>query len=198
MTNKVKYQRTFSVLHASEFDLEELTMNKRKGIRISKRVTTICAAAAIAAAMSICAYAADIGGIQRKVQIWLHGDKTSAVLDIQQEENITNYDLKYTDENGEEKEVHGGGVALDMFGNEVPLSEEDIMEHIENEVDVQHKDDGTVWAYYKGCSMDITDKFDEDGYCYVQLKDGDDVVYLTVEPDGGYSTSNEKFVTSND
>ena len=71
MTDKEKYQRTFAVLHASEFDLEENAMNKRKGIRISKKVITVCAAAAIAAAMSVGAYAADIGNIQRKVQVWL-------------------------------------------------------------------------------------------------------------------------------
>ncbi|SEL00416.1 hypothetical protein [Ruminococcus albus] len=198
MTNKEKYQRTFSVLHASELDLEETAMNKRKGIRISKRITAVCAAAAIVAAMSVGAYAADIGGIQRKVQIWFHGDQTAAVLDIQQQDSMTQYELKYTDENGEEREVHGGGVALDAFGNETPLSEDDIMEHISNQVEVLHKEDGSVWAYYKGCSMDITDKFDEDGYCYVQLKDGDDVIYLTVEPDGGYCTSSDKFITSND
>ena len=198
MTNKEKYQRTFSVLHASELDLEETAMNKRKGIRISKRITAVCAAAAIAAAMSVGAYATDIGGIQRKVQIWLHGDQTDAVLDIQQQENSTHYTLKYTDDNGEEREIHGGGVAMDGFGGERPLTEEEIADHIYNAIDVDFRDDGTVWAYYKGCTMEITDKFDEDGYCYVQLKDGDDVKYLTVEPDGGYRVSDDKFITSPD
>ena len=193
MTDKEKYQRTFAVLHASEFDLEENAMNKRKGIRISKKVITVCAAAAIAAAMSVGAYAADIGNIQRKVQVWLHGDQTDAVLDIQQSENVTEYTLKYTDENGEEREMQGGGVAMDRFGNERPLTEEEIKEYLDEDVNVEHRDDGTVWAYYKGCKMDITDKFDEDGYCYVQLKDGDDVMYLTVEPDG-YAVSSEKFI----
>lgn len=197
MTDKEKYQRTFAVLHASEFDLEENAMNKRKGIRISKKVITVCAAAAIAAAMSAAAYAADIGNIQRKVQVWRNGDQTDAVLDIQQSENSTEYTLKYTDENGEEREIQGGGVAYDRFGGERPLTEEEIMENLDEDVNVEYRDDGTVWAYYKGCKMDITDKFDEDGYCYVQLKDGDDVMYLTVEPDG-YSVSSEKFITSDD
>jgi len=198
MTDKEKYQRTFAVLHASEFDLEENAMNKRKGIRISKKVITVCAAAAIAAAMSVGAYAADIGNIQRKVQVWLHGDQTDAVLDIQQQENSTHYTLKYTDDNGEEREIYGGGVAMDGFGGERPLTEEEIAYHIFNTIDVDFRDDGTVWAYYKGCKMEITDKFDENGYCYVQLKDGDDVKYLTVEPDGGYRVSDDKFITSND
>ncbi len=198
MTDKEKYRRTFAVLHASEFDLEENAMNKRKGIRISKKVITVCAAAAIAAAMSVGAYAADIGNIQRKVQVWIHGDQTDAVLDIQQQENSTHYTLKYTDDNGEEREIQGGGVAMDGFGGERPLTEEEIADHIYNTIDVDFRDDGTVWAYYKGCTMEITDKFDEDGYCYVQLKDGDDVKYLTVEPDGGYCVSDDKFITSDD
>ena len=197
MTDKEKYQRTFAVLHASEFDLEENAMSKRKGIRISKKVISVCAAAVVAAAMSAAAYAADIGNIQRKFQIWRNGDQTDAVLDIQQSENSTEYTMKYTDENGEEHEIEGGGVAYDRNGNERPLTEEEIQESLDEDVTVEHRDDGTVWAYYKSCKMDITDKIDEDGYCYVQLKDGDDVMYLTVEPDG-YAVSSEKFINCND
>lgn len=189
MTNKEKYQRTFSVLHASEFDLEELTMNKRKGIRISKRITAVCAAAAIVAAMSVGAYAADIGGIQKKVNIWLHGEQTEAVVDIKQSEDITEYELKYTDESGEEKEIHGGGVAMDGFGGERPLTEEEVLECIEDDIYVDFKDDGTVWVYSKDFKEDITDKFDENGYCKCQLNDGEQLIDIEIEPNKNTSIS---------
>lgn len=193
MTDKEKYKRTFSVLHASEENLEVINMNSKRRIHISKKVTTIIAAAVAAVTMCVGAYAADVGGIQRKVQIWLHGDQTDAVLDVQQGDH-TEYTLTYKDENGENHEIHGGGVAMDGFGGERPLTEEEIMDHISNEVEVMYYDDGKIIAFYKDCSVDITDKFDEDGYCYVEMKDGKDTIYVTVEKDKGWSTSHDKFI----
>ena len=188
MTNKERYQRTFSVLHAPELDLEDNTMEKRKRIHISKMAAFLAAAVMMVGA-GTAAYAADVGGIQRKVQIWLHGDQTDAVLEINQEDNITQYDLSYKDENGEEHEMHGGGVAFDMYGNEIPLSEGDIMNQISNYEDVEYKDDGTVWVYYKDQKIEITDDFDEDGFCFVTLKDGDEKIYMTIKYQDGYGTS---------
>ena len=50
------------------------------------------------------------------------------------------------------------------------------------------QEDGSVWAYYHNQKMEITDKF-ENGVCYVQVKDGKQVFYLTVEETGGYTIS---------
>ncbi len=190
MTNKEKYQRTFSVLHASEFDLEETAMNKRKGIRISKRVTAVCAAAAIVAAMSIGAYATDIGGIQKKVNIWLNGEQTEAVVDIKQSEDMTEYELKYTDESGEEKEIHGGGVAMDGFGRQRALTEEELMEHIGSaQPTLDHGDDGSVWVYYKDYKENITDKLDENGCGKCELEFDDAFIYIEIDPNGDETIS---------
>ena len=42
--------------------------------------------------------------------------------------------------------------------------------------------------------MDITDLFDENGVCFVQLKDGKETVYLTVEYDSCFSWSTECYL----
>jgi hypothetical protein len=194
MTNKERYQRTFSALHASgELNLEvnKITMSKTKKRHISK-FTAICAAAVLAAGMCTTAYAADVGGIQRTIQIWLHGDQTSAELNIEQGDHTT-YTMTYEDENGDKKEVHGGGVAFDMWGNEVPLTEEDIMRDVINVPDVTYNDDGTVFVYCMDQKIDITDKFDEDGICFTQVKAEDVTYYLTISKDGGYSMSTTSY-----
>lgn len=139
-------------------------------------------------ALSGVAYATDLGGIQRTVQIWFHGDQTDAVLVLEEGE----YTLTYADENGEEHVQQGGGKAFDIFGKERPLTEEELMMNI-NTPEVVYNDDGTVFVYYKNQKLDITDAFDEDGICYVELKDGGTSIYMTVDLDGGYSMNTNKF-----
>ena len=190
MTDKERYQRTFSALHASgELNLEvtdmKINMSKKNRRHISK-FTAICAAAVLAAGGCMTAYAADVGGIQRTIQIWLHGDQTNAVLDIQQGDHTT-YTMTYEDENGEKHEMHGGGVAMDMWGNEKPLTEEDIMRDVIDTPEVRYNDDGTVIVYYRDQSIDITDKFNEEGKCYTEIKGGDRTYYMVIEREGGYS-----------
>ena len=195
MTNKERYQRTFSKLHASEqFDPEgiKMTMTKsKKRLHISK-FTAVCAAAVLALGMGTTAYAADIGGIQRTIQIWLHGDQTSAELQIEQGDHTT-YTMTYEDENGDKKEVHGGGVAYDMWGNEIPITEEDIMRDVINQPEVDIKEDGTAFVYFKNQSVEITDKFDEQGICYTQVTDGDKTYYMTINKNGGYHMNTSKY-----
>lgn len=188
MTDKERYKRTFSLLRASQLEFkEEMTMNKTKILPV-RRLVSLCAAAVMIAAMASVAYAADVGGIRRAVQVWIHGDQTNAVMDIQN----GHYLLSYEDENGEPQTVGGGGVAIDAFGQERPLTEEELLEEL-NSPKVECLEDGTVWVYYQDQKMEITDRF-VDGVCYVQLKDGDKVLYLTVEADGGYSMSPHGYV----
>ena len=182
MTNKQRYQRTFSTLHASGDFTMEVTPMKRT-VR-TKRIVALCAAIAIMAALASVAYATDLGGIRHTIQFWLHGDPTEAVLEVED----GSYTLTYEDENGNVKEMGGGGVAVDMFGNERPLTEEEILEHL-NEPEVDYKDDGTVWVYCRNQKIEITDKFDDDGVCYVQVKDGEKTLFLTIEYQKGYSMS---------
>ena len=48
------------------------------------------------------AYAANVGGIQRTVQIWLHGDQTQATLDVS---NDGTYTMEYYNEDGTLQQV---------------------------------------------------------------------------------------------
>ena len=108
MTNKERYQRTFSALHASEDFLTEVNQMKHTAKNGKKRIVALVAAVAIIAVLATAAYAADVGGIRRTVQIWLHGDQTDAVLEVNQNADATTeYSLTYTDENGKTRHARG-------------------------------------------------------------------------------------------
>ena len=186
MTNKEKYQRAFSVLHASGDCVMEVTSMNRTTRRYIPRLAAACMAAVLV--LSTVAYAADIGGIQRTIQLWFQGEQTDAVLEIQDGE----YTLGFQDADGNTHEIQGGGVAIEPDGQERPLTEEEIMEHLEMP-EVEYRDDGSVWVYYQSQKQEITDMFDENGVCYVLLKDGNDDRYMTVKRDGGYATSPHKY-----
>ena len=191
MTNKEKYKPAFDALATSgDFQMEVDNMS-----RLNRRHKLKTIAAAIAACLIVTigtgtAYAADVGGIQRKVQMWIHGDQTDVTLKIDSDGSYTG---KYTDKDGNEKEFGGGGVAYEWNGTERPLTEEEIMEEM-NAPDVEYEDDGKVMLYYKNQSVDITDKFDKDGVCYVKLEDGDGVLYVTVKYNNGFSTSSDRYI----
>ena len=138
-----------------------------------RKITGLILAACLVFTLAVTAYAADVGGIRRIIQIWLYGDQTTAVLDVQDGQ----YTL--TDEEGSFIKG-GGGVAFEPDGSERPLTEEEILEHLD-QPELQHNEDGTVWVYYHGQKIEVTDKFDENGVCYLQLRDGDTVLYATIE-----------------
>ena len=198
MTNKERYKRTFAALHASEKTMEELTMETGElkvvtGKKRFSKATAVALAAALLLALATAGYAADVGGIRRTVQIWLKGDQTDAVLEVQTDGSYT---LQYEDAEGNTHKQEGGGVAIDIFGRERPLTEDEIVDHI-NAPSVERKEDGSVWVYYQNQSIDVTDKIDEDGVCYVQLKDGSHTLYMTLKcgDNGsvGYSTGKHSF-----
>lgn len=158
-----------------------IIMEKRKQPICLRKITSIIVAACLIFTMAVTAYAADIGGIRRIIQIWLHGDQTTAVLDIQ------NGQYTLTDEKGSFIKG-GGGVAFEPDGSERPLTEGEILEHLEHP-EVIYQEDGSIWLYYRGQKIDITDRFDEEGYCYLELQDGEEVLYATIEKNGGLATS---------
>lgn len=162
------------------------TMENRKKTIHFRKITGLILAACLVFTLAVTAYAADIGGIRRIIQIWLDGDQTTAVLDVQGGQ----YTL--TDEEGSFIRG-GGGVAFEPDGSERPLTEEEILQHL-NQPDLQHKEDGTVWVYYHGQKIEITDRFDENGICYLELRDGETVLYATIEKDGGMATSPVAYV----
>ena len=188
MTNKEKYQRAFSVLHASDDCVMEVKSMNRATKRYIPRLAAACMAIVMLLGMMAVAYAADIGGIQRTIQIWFQGEQTDAVLEIQDGE----YTLGYQDADGNAQEIHGGGIAIGPNGQERSLTEEEILEEL-NMPEVVYKDDGSVWVYYQSQKIDISDKFDENGVCYVLLKDVNSDRYMTIKYNNGYATSSYKY-----
>ena len=193
MFDKKQYQRTFGVLHASgDFLKEDFTMQTTKAFPV-RRIAILCAAVILVFSMSIVCYAEDVGGIRRTIQLWIHGDQTTAVLDIQNGE----YTIHYEDADGTPHEQSGGGVAFNPDGSERPLTDEEIMEHVMEEArmpEIDYRKDGSVWLYYMDQAMEITDNFNSDGVCFIQLKNGSDVLYLTVKYQNGYAASPSGFV----
>ena len=83
MIDKKQYQRTFGVLHASgDFLKEDYPMKETHRFPMRKLII-LCAAVLLILSTSTICYAKDLGGIQRTIQLWIHGDQTTAVMDIQ-------------------------------------------------------------------------------------------------------------------
>ena len=195
MTDKEKFQKIFEKLHASpDVITEVLSMSEeRKVVSINKKRSMYRVAATVAAMIIVVgsgsvAYAMDLGGIQRIVQIWIHGDQTGAVFTVDEGE----YTLEYKDKEGNTVQQSGGGIALEADGTERPLTEEELWEEV-TAPEVEYKEDGTVWVYYKNQKLNITDKF-ENEICYLQLEDGDEVRYLTIKYRNGYAMSPHGYV----
>lgn len=190
MTEKERFQRAFAPLHASPDTMTEvMKMTERKTKRPAlRRAATIGLAAALVLALGSVAYASDLGGIQRTVQLWLNGEMTDATLTVKN----GHYTVNYTDSEGNERERSGGGVAFEPDGTERALTEEELLADI-NCPEVTYRDDGTVTVYYLDQKLDVTDKFDEDGVCYVQLEGGEKTIYMTIKRGNGYATSTTKY-----
>ena len=83
MTNKEKYKQAFDTLSASDnFSLEVDKMSILNRKHKLKTIAATVATCLIVTAGTGTAYASDLGGIQRKVQLWIHGDQTTATLKI--------------------------------------------------------------------------------------------------------------------
>ena len=143
MTNKERYHRTFNVLHPSDRLLQEVhIMKKHKRFYLS-HAAIACLAVLILIGSGSIAYANDLGGIQRTIQLWIHGDQTEAVWEVEN----GHYHLTYQDADGETKERSGGGVAFNPDGTERPLTEEELMEDV-YAPDTEYREDGSIWVYY--------------------------------------------------
>ncbi len=187
MTNREKYHRAFSALHTSDgfkVELEEKKMKQK--FRLRHALTAACVVLA-AAAGGTTVYAANIGGIQRTIQIWLHGDQTDAVLTVDEDGTYT-----ISDENMERIQG-GGGVALGEDGSERPLTADEIYEDLANEVTTDTID-GRMYLLYKDQKKDITDEFTDKDVFYATLKGGDQVLYVTVMKDGSLAHSKDRYL----
>ncbi len=190
MTNKEKYKQAFSVLHPSgklSVEVDNMMIRKKtKGLQAAAAATAACL---LFAGGSGIAYAADIGGIQRTIQLWIDGDQTTAVFEY--DGNGTYVIHVDGNENGMENEIGGGGIAVGDDGSERPLTEQELMDTF-NDPYVVYQEDGTVWVIYYDQKIEITDRF-EDGVCYVKLSHGEETLYMTVVYQDSWYTSPHKY-----
>ena len=174
-------------------DAEKTAAEVRQQLKNADADAAAKLAAALVLALGSVAYASDLGGIQRTVQLWLNGEMTDATLTVKN----GHYTVNYTDSEGNERERSGGGVAFEPDGTERALTEEELLADI-NCPEVTYRDDGTVTVYYLDQKLDVTDKFDEDGVCYVQLEGGEKTIYMTIKRGNGYATSTTKYILPNE
>jgi hypothetical protein len=191
MTNKERYKQAFSAIHATDdFSLE---VEKMEMINKQRKFKKMIASAAVCAAIvgsTTAAYAADIGGIQRTLQLWMHGDQTAATIQF---DGNGSYSMDYTDDEGNVNHQSGGGVSFAEDGTTIPQTEEEILAHLQLP-DVIYEDDGSVWVYWFEQKIDITDKF-ENEFCYVKLESSEETLYMTIKYQDGHSTSPHKYLS---
>ncbi len=194
MTNKEKYQRAFSTLHTSERIMEVKAMKETRETRKNymPKVMAVCAAVILILGLASVAYAADIGGIKTSIQLWFQGYPVNATLEVSSDD-ITTYFVTFEDSDGETHEMSGGGIAYEPDGTQRSLTEEEIMADMDTP-NLDFRDDGTVWVYCRSQVFEITDEFNEDGICYVQIEDNGETWYITALEDGSGTISNEEFL----
>lgn len=190
MTNKEKYKQAFSAIHISDdFSLEVNTMTTTHHKLNLNRLVAGFAACVLLVATATAAYATDLGGIQRKLQLWIHGDQTAVTIQF---DGGGHYTMDYEDDQGAPTHQGGGGVAIEDNGEERPLTEAELLEELARP-EVSYLDDGSVWVYWFDQTIEITDKF-ENNVCYIKLVNGQETLYMTVRYQAGFSTSPDKYL----
>ena len=189
MTDKERYQRAFSALHTSDGFQVRLEKTKKPAhtVRIRRVLTAACVAMTLAAGATA-AYASNVGGIQRTIQIWLHGELTDATLDI----DASNGTYAIRDRSGHITQS-GGGVAINQDGTERPLTAKEIEEDLANAPDTETVN-GRTCLLLGGQRIDITDRFDDSGFCYITIKTGNGKQYVTVRKNGGLASSPNRYL----
>lgn len=189
MTNKEKYKQAFSVLHSSDRQFlevdEMMKVSKKARFRTAAAMAAVCL---VLVGSGSIAYAADVGGVQRTIQLWIRGDQTNANFEYGADGT---YLITYPSDDGTVEE-RGGGIALDPDGTERPLSEDELLDSLEDP-DVVYEEDGTVWVYYYDQKIEITDRFQND-ICYVKVSRGKETLYMTIKYQDGWGSSPHKYM----
>ena len=173
--------------------IEEAEFGKvrKKKTRIfgKKKLLLLLSAIILVISLTTVCYAADLGGFRQTIQFWVHGGKTSAVMDIQN----GSYILRFTDAAGKQVEVSGGGVFMNPDGTKRPLTAEDIIAHL-NRPEMEYREDGTSWITYKTKVREIIDCFDTNDVCFISLEVGKNRFYITAKTGYGFMASTKGFV----
>lgn len=170
-----RYRQTFSQIHIPH-DIEVNTERKTEMNWFAKHAAALFAAAILMTG-STAAYAADLGGIRTTVSYWLNGEEVET-------EAISNDDGGYY---FPEQGVSGGGISYDGFGNEQPMSAQELAEMTFNEY-VEIRDNGEIWLKSRLGEWNITDQFKEsdhadvtDGETWFMVDLGEDRLSTSME-----------------
>ena len=200
MDEKQRFKKAFDTLHTSD-DFEERMeekMNNRKTFRFKP---AIAAAAAVAVVLigGTTAYAADLGGIQRTVQVWLHGDLTEATFTYSTENSDGESDTvqgsgtyTLTDKDGNVLQS-GGGIVYNRDGSTRPATEEELEEQLDDSPDTDFTGEKKL-LYYKDQVIDLSDKFSDSDYYYMTIRDSSKTGYLTIRKDGNTAYSEVRYI----
>ena len=171
MTNSELYKASFDKLHLSgDFEArlaagleKEREENKVNNIRVFGLGRVAAAAIVLTLTCGSVCYAADLGGIRTRLQLWINGlDKNVEVTDMGDGSFV------WTDENGEN---HGfGGVSETEDGRITTMPANDMSELINNSAQLEFKD-GRIIFHYHNLSEDVTDKNAGDGSLHVHVND---------------------------
>ena len=150
------------------------------------------------------AYATDLGGFRRTIQIWMYGEAKDAIVepytgggedvDVECDDEATmadpSYVVTWTDRNGEVHQMQGGGVAMEADCTERPLTLDEYLEHLESSAETVVEENDRVMLYWYDQVVDITDQF-EDSVCRLSLTHEDETLYFTVTDagNGAYNVS---------
>ncbi|MDE6364417.1 MAG: hypothetical protein K2L86_09180 [Lachnospiraceae bacterium] len=183
MTNKERYQQAFSALPSSRqfhLEVEEMAQIQKK----HKKNMAIAAAVTCAVLFGAggTAYAADLGGIQTKVSIWLNGKQVEAI----ETPNENGHGVTFTIDGEDGTESVGyGGICIDEEGNETWMNGDELVAQINESASVKEDEDGRIWAYYYDQKTEITDLFDENGVCTITMTHEDKTIQLEITDNGG-------------
>lgn len=199
MDERQRFKKAFRTLHTSN-DFEERMEEKMNNRKNSRFKPAIAAAAAVAVLLvgGTTAYASDLGGIQRTVQIWLHGDLTEATFTYNKENNDGEFNADQdtgtytlTDKNGNVIQS-GGGVSGNGDGTTRPATADELMEDLNSPVTDFTGEKKLL--YYKDQVIDLSDRFSDSDYYYMTIKDGSKTGYLTIKSDGGLAYSEDRYI----
>ena len=177
---------------------KKMRFNFSRGLAVAMIITVLLVGSLSAA------YATDLGGFRRTIQIWMYGEAKDAIVepytgggedvDVECDGEATmaepSYVVTWTDGNGEKHQMQGGGVAMEADGTERPLTMDEYLEHLESSAETVVEVDDRVMLYWYDQSVDITDQF-EDGVCRLSLTHEDETLYFTVTDagNGAYNVS---------
>lgn len=193
MTEQERYKRAVSALHPDPAFRVVLQKQGKTPARVRASLRFHAGLAAILwiLALSLAGagvYAADIGGIQRKIQILQHGELTNAVLTVSE----TDGTYQVTDPSGKVLES-GGGVSIGADGTERPLTREELLSDLSNQVSTE-VEDGHYYLCWRAHLFDLTGAFDKGTICYVTLTDGSDTLYVTALSTGAVASSPSRYL----